>query len=52
MSILDSLFESDHSAARAEKRRIVEELHRSSERRWDAFYRTWRCPVWKDTDLK
>lgn len=52
MSLLDSLFDFDAKAAAAERRRILEELHRSSERRWDSFNRTWRCPVWKDTDIK
>ena len=52
MSLLDSLFDFDASAARAERRRIMEELRQSSERRWAAFYTTWRCPVWNDTDTK
>ena len=52
MSLLDSLFDFDATAARAERRRIVEELIRSSERRWAAFNRTWRCPICNDTDSR
>jgi hypothetical protein len=52
MNILEILSDLDTTAARAERRRIVEELRRSSERRWDAFNRTWRCPIWNDTDAK
>ena len=52
MNILDTIFDLDASAVRAEIRRTLDEARQCSERRWAAFNSTWRCPVWNDTDIK
>lgn len=52
MDILDTLFDLDASAVRAEMRRTVDEARKCSERWRAAFNRTWRWPQWNDTDLR